>query len=394
MYDKEQDVNISQLEDFPLKTRKTIQREHKRFLNSKYQYYPDIERLLIKRSFGLCGMPMEIYWDGQGDECSQNALWAFRKERFGIDGSEKCCVFHTAEYAGNKIMDYMPRYLSKDKKMLSFSMKDLSLEWMQSCIDDIFAFAPIWMRLPPSIAVMLAETMAQNGQKLPSSLQYMELSGEILDGQIQAMIQKSFHVQMANVYATKDSGPIAASCVHGRLHIFSENVAIEVIQDGKSVIGEEGDIYLTSLRNDAMSLVRMRTGDRGIVQSASCPCGKCSLILHLTQGRSCEFITTESGRKVSALALRSMAEYANEEVSHCLAHIRFRQASQEGMDVIFGVKPAFIGWEDEFVQVFFRQVQDPELRKMRWNFISINPQEFEMEMDEQPFFKICEGVGK
>lgn len=393
MYMKEQKKSIPEELPVSFQTRQDIQRGHKFFLHSRYQRYPDIERLIVKRSFGLCGLPLEIYWDNRDEERSQEVLRALRQERFGITDEEKCCVFCTAKYAGNKIMDYMPRYLSWDKRTLSFSMLDLSQEWMKTCMEEILAFNPAWMRLAPSVAVMLAETMASNGFLPPSSLRYIEMSGEMLDEKTECMIQEAFHVQTSNVYATKEMGSIAVSCGEGNLHIFLENVEIQVMKDGKPVFDEEGDICVTSLQNKAMPLGRMKTGDRGVLLSAPCACGQKPSVLQLTGGRECSFIITASGRKISAQVLRSMAEYANEGISRCLAHIQFRQTANDSMDVILGVKPAFSGWGEEAARVLRSQIRDQELRQMQWNFIFVEPQTSgESEIEKEPFFVLREGV--
>lgn len=393
MYIQEQKKCISELRCESSQTRQNIQRGHKCFLNSRYQRYPDIERLVMKRSFGLCGIPLEIYWDSRDEKRAQAALWEFRRERYGITVDDKCCIFCTAVYAGNKIMDYMPKFLSWDKKKLLFSLYDLSQEWMKTCMDEIFTFNPVWMRLAPSVAVMLAEIMVSNRLLPPPALRYIELSGEMLDEKTERMIRDAFHAQTSNVYATKEMGPIAASCEQGNLHIFSENVEIQVIRDGKPVWDEEGEIYITSLQNKAMPIVKMKTGDRGILRSSSCYGGQKVPELQLTVSRECSFITTASGRKISALMLRSMAEYTNEEMSRCLAHIQFRQTANDSMDVILGVKPAFSGWEKEVARVLLSRIQDSEVKQMQWNYIFANPRTSEKnEIEKEPFFVSCREV--
>lgn len=43
----EKQMNSLQLSDFSLQDRQTIQQQHGRFLNGRYQRYPDIESLLV-----------------------------------------------------------------------------------------------------------------------------------------------------------------------------------------------------------------------------------------------------------------------------------------------------------------------------------------------------------
>lgn len=388
---KEQMKNLK-LFDFPLLTRQDVQRKRSHFLCDRYQRYPDIDYLLMKRSFGITGEPLEVYWDSRDGERSEAFLWEYRKKRFDITAEDKCCIFRTAEYAGNKIMHIMPKRLSRDRKTLSFSMHDLSPERLQWCWDVILEFNPSWMVLPASIAWMLAENIAANHHSLPFGLRYMELYGESFDTDEEAAVRDVFHVQTGSIYATQASGVIAASCEKGYFHIFSENAVVEVIRDGKPVMDEEGDIYITSLQNASMPLIRLKTGDRGILQSEPCACRQKAPVLQLARKRTCSFITAASGRKVSAFLLRSLAEYTNEEVSRCLSHIRFRQNDCDSMEVILRMKPAFSGWGRETARVFQEKIRDAELKQMRWNFIYENLHERdETQMEEHLFFEPWEG---
>jgi len=386
---------VPDLSEFPLLTRQTVQHEHGRFFNGRSKRYPEIGHLLIKRSFGPSGVPLEVYWDDRDDARSQAFLWAYRKERFGISDDDKHCIFCTADYSGNKIMDYLPQYLSWDEKTLLFTTLDLSPEILRACLEKIIAFDPAWIILPPSIALMIVETIKLNRMSLPSSLRHLEFYGETLDTQMEIMLQDFFRVQTSNVYTTQATGAVAASCMHGHLHVFSGNVVVEVIRAGKPVVNEEGDVYITSLQNTAMPLVRLKTGDRGLLQSEPCSCGQSAPILSITHEKDHYFITSASGRKISASMLRSLVEFANEEVSRCIAYIQFRQIAHDSFDVILGVKPAFAGWEEEVTRVFCEQIRDTELKQMRWNFFYIdthNP--YEPETSGCQFFELLDKVKK
>ena len=84
-------VDNLKLSDFPLLTRQAVQRERSHFLCGRYQRYPDIEYVLMKRSFGFSGIPLEIYWDSRDDSRSQACLWEYRKKK----------VWH---YAGSEVL--------------------------------------------------------------------------------------------------------------------------------------------------------------------------------------------------------------------------------------------------------------------------------------------------
>lgn len=224
--------------------------------------------------------------------------------------------------------------------------------------------------MPPSIAIMLGEFMKENNCRAIPSLKYIELTGELLDEKIETLIRNSFNVYLANIYYSKVFGPIATSCRFGKLHIITDNVMIEVIKDGKSVMNEEGDIYITSLQNRAMPLIRIGIGDRGILHNETCSCGQTTSVIKLTNTRKCSFIRTSFGGKISSMVLRSLSEYVNEEVSRCLAYIRFYQINNECVNVNIGIKPAFYGWKEEIIHTFLRKIQDTELEQIKWNIIT------------------------
>jgi len=390
--DRKAQGGILRLTDFPLLTQQAVQRECSSFLCDMYQRYPDIGYLQLKRGFGFSGIPLEVYWDTRDDMDSQAVLWSYRKERFQITAEDKCCVFKTAEYAGNKIMDDVPKRLSRDGKILSFSMLDLSPERLQWCLNAIHSFEPAWICVPSSVAWMLAEQLTADSQSLPPSLRYLELYGEMPYVQEESRLREVFQVQIGKVYATQAAGAVAVSCTHGNLHIFPENVAVEVIRDGRPVMDEEGDIYITSLKNTAMPLIRLKTGDCGLLRSAPCPCGQLQPTLHLTRRRECSFIYTSSGRRVSSFVLRSLAEYTNEEISRCLAYIQFWQKDSDHMDVVLSAKPAFSGWEKETARIYREKIQDQELREMKWNFTFADSSKIEQtKVEAEPFFKSWEG---
>ena len=85
------------------------------------------------------------------------------------------------------------------------------------------------------------------------------------------------------------------------MHVIENNVIVEVLKDGKPVLNEEGDIYITSLKNYAMPFIRYETGDRGILKTEhNCKCGNKSPVLVILSGRSSDFITLENGEKLNS----------------------------------------------------------------------------------------------
>jgi phenylacetate-CoA ligase len=92
-------------------------------------------------------------------------------------------------------------------------------------------------------------------------------------------------------------------CREGNFHELTETGVIEVITpDGElAKPGEAGELVITSLINDAMPMIRYRTGDIGVKTEGFCTCGRTSPILKEIVGRIADFIVTPDGRHVSHL---------------------------------------------------------------------------------------------
>jgi phenylacetate-CoA ligase len=88
-------------------------------------------------------------------------------------------------------------------------------------------------------------------------------------------IEQAFGCPVYNYYGAVEVGRVAAECKHHRLHVFTFNNHVEVLDPENQTVapGEEGRLVLTPLHNRAMPLVRYDIGDTARVSRASCPCG-------------------------------------------------------------------------------------------------------------------------
>ncbi|HHH80283.1 MAG TPA: phenylacetate--CoA ligase family protein, partial [Thermoplasmatales archaeon] len=105
---------------------------------------------------------------------------------------------------------------------------------------------------------------------------YIVSSGEVLDEYTREYIQDAFNAKVLNLYATTEGGTIAFECDHGKLHINSDFVHVEVFNgEGEEVEGDGfGNIVITRLFPGGTPIVRY-TGLNDIVSVSSekCSCG-------------------------------------------------------------------------------------------------------------------------
>jgi phenylacetate-CoA ligase len=104
-------------------------------------------------------------------------------------------------------------------------------------------------------------------------------------------IERALGLAAVNFYGLSEMcGPgVASECLHARagLHVHEDHFLVEVVDgDGRPVAaGAEGELVFTTLRKQALPLIRYRTGDIGRVIDGPCPCGRTTVRLTGLTGR-------------------------------------------------------------------------------------------------------------
>ena len=118
-------------------------------------------------------------------------------------------------------------------------------------------------------------------------------------------IRRLLGCPVANGYGGRDAGFIAHECPSGNMHITSEDIVVEIIDEAGRVLppGQSGEIVVTHLATRDYPFIRYRTGDIGTLGEEACPCGRGLLILKDIQGRSTDFVVAQDGTVMHGLAL-------------------------------------------------------------------------------------------
>ena len=103
-------------------------------------------------------------------------------------------------------------------------------------------------------------------------------SGDMLDNGLQARLRTVWDCQLVNHYGLSECGfGGAVECLHNDgKHIRALDLYVEIVDPvtGRPLpSGEAGEIVITTLRAEAMPLIRYRTGDVGSLLTRPCACG-------------------------------------------------------------------------------------------------------------------------
>lgn len=353
----------------PILSKDKIQENSMAFVSDEYQKYPKNENIVLKRTSGSTGKYLKIFWDYKDDIKSLMPLWILRSHLYGIDPDMKWCSFYSSMYEGNKIKQLMPRELDINGRHMGFSKIGLTYDKIAEVYKEIISFNPDWLLLQPSIAYLMAQIVKQYNMKIPSNLKHIELSGEYLFDSYRQQIQDVFGIEPVNQYGCNEANEIAYECKCRNMHVIENNVIVEVLKDGKPVLNEEGDIYITSLKNYAMPFIRYETGDRGILKTEhNCKCGNKSPVLVILSGRSSDYITLENGEKLNSYVLINIIEYTNENMSSAIKQFQIIQTDINCFNVNLVIKKAYSGWNDAIIECFLDNIHEEALKEAEWKF--------------------------
>lgn len=146
----------------------------------------------------------------------------------------------------------------------------------------------------PSYSLKLLETFNEMGvdPRNDTELRILVVGAEPHSEEVRARIEEAYGVFAVNSYGLSEmNGPgVAFECPHkSGLHLWEDSYILEIV-DPVSLEplpdGETGEIVLTTLRREAMPLIRYRTRDLAMVLPGTCSCGRAHRRLSRIKGRS------------------------------------------------------------------------------------------------------------
>ena len=115
--------------------------------------------------------------------------------------------------------------------------------------------------------------------------------------------------RLYSVYGAMEAGTIGFQCERREgFHLNVDLCAVRVVAaDGRTLPpGEPGEIVISSLDNRGTVLLNYRIGDRAILATQPCPCGRSLPLLASFEGRRSEMIRLTDGREFSSLTLEGL----------------------------------------------------------------------------------------
>lgn len=357
------DIENMDFDELPIVTKADYVQSGMSCLSSEYIGDYIGQKLKMTRTSGSTGKFTEVYWRREDEIQSLFSLWMYRKKYYNISSTDRMCYFFPS--------DIDDKDFFKGRYFLGVSRKYIYNGQLKNAYEKILLYNPIWMILQPSVAALLCD-MAEQLERIPQALQYIEFTGEYLEPVLRKRVQQVFKCRTANQYGTKEVNSIAYECPEGNMHCMINNVYLEVFSEqrkkdeqGKQIqMDESGDTYVekgefcvTSLQNRAMPLVRFCLEDNGeIWRNMKCSCGNRGDVLKLKEGRKNDWIIMKNGKKVHSYTLMQIIHRINYLMDGGIIQYQIRQKNYQQFVVLLVLEEKEYFKEIEFrIEEKFRE---------------------------------------
>lgn len=192
-------------------------------------------------------------------------------------------------------------------RFIQFQYFDL-MSPLEDSIGTLNKFQPEILIGPPSLLGLLAQALQD--RRLTIRPKRLISVAEVLEPQDKERLGAIFGIEVDEIYQCTE-GLVAITCVHGRLHLQEDLLAVQY-----EPVGDRAQPILTDLWRTTQPIIRYRLNDLWQLDEAPCPCGSDFQVIKQVEGRSddlCYFsgkvVFPDAIRKMILLASNAIEEY-------------------------------------------------------------------------------------
>jgi phenylacetate-CoA ligase len=292
-----QRVNLDKFQQIPVLTKAVMRREGQNLYSTDYQK----RRWYRNSSGGSTGEPAEFLQD------KNYQAWAFAS-RFlynwwaGKDVGEPELKLWGSE------RDVLDKAEKLSTRLRRWGFNTVILNTFLMTEQTMSGYARCWNKLKPKLVGAYTSSMLQFAEFIERSAQKVFTPSAIICGaetlteDVRQTIKRVFRCAVLNQYGARETGAIASECLKAEgQHVFSLNHKVEILDDNLAPCkpGQTGHIYVTTLNNYTMPLIRYAIGDMAVVaENEQCSCGRGWPLIKQVVGRHVEVFKTREGRIV------------------------------------------------------------------------------------------------
>jgi phenylacetate-CoA ligase len=238
----------------------------------------DISKHKICHTSGSTGIPLNIVRDKKTHDYSI-ALKAYAFMECGVKITDKFVTVGRSEES------LWPNKLS----MRANAEPDIIIKKLRQVNPDVIY----------TYANMLSSIASSDVSEINPRLIFTQ--GTRLSQHCRNLSRSAFGIKVFDTYGSTEFSRLAFECIaHNGLHMITDCAVMEFIHDGEPVSPEKpGEIVVTGLYNYTMPLIRYNLNDTGVPADETCSCGRSWPLIRRIEGRSVDFFTMPSGKKIN-----------------------------------------------------------------------------------------------
>ena len=335
----------------------------KELLNHEYLHYPFMDHIYICHDFSRNGIYERIYWLDEMWQKTEDPVWKYRIQLFGVSDTSRRCSFYTTRYKRNTLLN--PDHSFLDKNWLHICRDRFSQAGMADLLEEISQFRPDWIQVEEGEALLLLKA-AENYPKIGfTGLQYIELLNS-WDLELKQKLRQRFSCPVRRAFQ---------SSLFGWTAFENEADEMELLTSNLSILIKEDVLLLSTTINTVMPVLDYQT--------------ECSIYM---EGENLKLLQKEpvgspllllkNGEQMCSALFKRPVEFINERVGRILNQVQILQENPGQFSVTIGMNPSYWGWKEEVQKLFIEYLSVPELEEAEYSF------SFEKDLlkEKVPFF--------
>ncbi len=292
---KDNKILLKNFNKIPILTKDIIQENFEKLKSTD----PNFEKRkpYLNTSGGSTGEPVKFYQDNRTWTSGMAVKWLFYSficdypcKLVKLWGSERDILKGSV---GLKAQ--VKNFISQRVMLNSFKMSE---EDMLNYVEKINSFKPEIVEAYVQSVYEFAKFI--KGKKLEiHSPKGVITSAGTLYPEMRELIEEVFDCKVFNRYGSREVGDIACSCSEtDQLHLNNLNLFVEVLDKdlNPSKPGKMGKVYVTTLNNYSVPLIRYDIGDLAVLsKDGRCKCGRGFPMLESVRGRDVNLFRTKDG---------------------------------------------------------------------------------------------------
>jgi phenylacetate-CoA ligase len=304
--------------------------------NTERMIWPDVPGGLIPAvSGGTTGDTLHFYIDRLRAAQSMAAR-LFMQSLFGIrPGDRRMWLWASPiELKRSRVRRWRDRLINE----VVLDAFDMSPATLDEYVKRIVAYRPrVIIGYTSAVALLARHAARSYGPRDFRDLRLVVLTADEVQPQEWAAARAAFGCAVASEYGSREVGLIAHDCPHGRMHVISPHIHLEITQEDAGVPpGQLGNITCTNLNTRAQPLIRYSIGDLGALCEEACPCGLPFPVMKVTAARLSGFVALPQGKLCSGHIIPHLVR-----VDPCVVHFKVYQPTLNRFEVLLMVNEAF-----------------------------------------------------